>query len=81
VAVNWSLRSSLLGLALLSAVHPGQPSPYHSGFFEAEVTLVAIHGLADDHVIEELDLENPGASLILRVSRRSASLGFGSPEG
>ena len=60
MAVNWSLRSSLLGFGLLSPVHPGRPSPDYSGFFEAELTLVAIHGLADDHMIEELDLKNPG---------------------
>ena len=30
-------------------------------FFEAEITQPAIHGLTDDHVIQELDLENPGA--------------------
>jgi hypothetical protein len=45
---------------LLSPVHPGRPSPYHSRFLEAEVALVAIHGLAGDHMIEELDLKNPG---------------------
>jgi len=30
------------------------------GFLEAEISWPVIHGLADDHVIQELDLENPG---------------------
>ena len=32
----------------------------HAGFLEAEISLAAIHRLTNDHVIEELDLENPG---------------------
>jgi hypothetical protein len=37
------------------------PSSDHAGFLEAEVTLLAVHGLADDHMVQQLDLKNPGA--------------------
>ena len=29
--------------------------------FEAELALSVIHGLTDDHMIQELDLKNPGS--------------------
>jgi hypothetical protein len=31
-----------------------------ASFLEAEICLSVIHGLTDDHMIQELDLKNPG---------------------
>ena len=43
-------------------------SPIRSGFLEAEISLPAVNRLSDDHVINHLDLENPG-SLVESVSQ------------
>jgi len=32
-----------------------------AAFLEAEVSLSAIHGLTDDHMVQQLDLKNPGS--------------------
>ncbi len=33
----------------------------NAGFLEAEISLSVIHGLTDDHMVQELDLKNPGS--------------------
>ena len=43
-----------------------------SGLLEAEISLSAVHRLADDHVIKHLDLENP-CSLIEPASQTKIS--------
>ena len=37
------------------------PLSDNAGFLEGEVSLSVIHGLSDDHMIQELDLKNPGS--------------------
>jgi hypothetical protein len=37
------------------------PLSDNAGFLEAEVSLSSIHGLTDDHMIQELDMKNPGS--------------------
>jgi hypothetical protein len=32
-----------------------------SGFLEAEISVLAVNRMSDDHVIKYLDLENPGS--------------------
>jgi hypothetical protein len=46
-----------------------------------EIAWPTVERLTDNNVIEHFDLQNPGSSASLRVSRISASLGAGSPEG
>jgi len=33
----------------------------NAGFLEAEISLSVIHGLTDDHMVQELDLKNPSS--------------------
>jgi hypothetical protein len=37
------------------------PLSDNAGFLEAEIPLPVIHGLTDDHMVQELDLKNPGS--------------------
>jgi hypothetical protein len=57
-----SARRTMISSAFITKVLPLKASlANRSGLLEAEISLPAVHRLADDHVIKHLDLENPSS--------------------
>ena len=51
----------MISAVLTATVRSEDSLANRPGLLEAEISLPAVHRLADDHVIKHLDLENPGS--------------------